>query len=121
MSHICGGCGCSLPAEYADCDRNNKHKNTQEPTEKAVTKFELAHAGATIQRSDPYRADPDRTSLPETGIPVRALNANGSWDAVDIAHLDRESLDAWLRSRETIDWPVDVVMILLGHPRKETS
>ena len=65
-----------------------------------------------------YKADPDRMSLPETGIPVRALLANGSWGAVDIAHLDRTSLDAWLRSRETIDWPIDVVMILLGHPRK---
>lgn len=58
--------------------------------------------------------DPSRTHLPETGIYVRALNTDGTWDAVDIAHLHRDSLDTWLRSR-TIDWPIGVVMSLLGH------
>lgn len=65
-----------------------------------------------------YKADPSRMILTETGIPVRALLPDGSWDAVDIAHLDRASLDAWLRSRDTLDWPINVVMILLGHPRR---
>ncbi len=65
-----------------------------------------------------YKADPSRSSLPETGIPVRALQEDGHWDSVDISQLNRESLDAWLRSRNSIEWPIDVVMILLGHPRK---
>ncbi len=64
-----------------------------------------------------YKADPARADLPETGIPVRAIEADGSWGNVDIAHLDRASLDAWLRSRGTIDWPIDVIMILFHHPR----
>lgn len=59
-------------------------------------------------------ADPRRTHLPETGIYVRALATDGTWDAIDIAHLHRDSLDAWLRTRD-IDWPIDVVKTLLGH------
>ena len=65
-----------------------------------------------------YKADPARSSMPETGIYVRALQEDGSWGSDDIMHLDRASLDAWLRSRDTMDWPIDVVMILLGHSRK---
>lgn len=61
------------------------------------------------------QADPDRANYRMTGIYVRAVNTAGKWDSVDIAHLDRESLDAWLRSRG-IDWPVWVAMFLLGHP-----
>jgi hypothetical protein len=49
------------------------------------------------------RADPDREGC------IR------KWDAVDIAHLGRDSLDAWLRSRDSIEWPISCVMLLLGH------
>lgn len=63
-------------------------------------------------------ADPRRIHLPETGIYVRALHTGGTWDVVDIAHLHRDSLDAWLRSRD-IDWPISVVKTLLGHDHKE--
>lgn len=75
---------------------------------------------STPHRADPMTAlhtDPFRTHLPKTGIYVRALNTDGTWDAVDIAHLHRDSLDTWLRSR-TIDWPIGVVMALLGHRRE---
>ena len=60
------------------------------------------------------RTDPHRTHLPTTGIYVRAINTDGRWDSIDIAHLDKASLDAWLRSRD-IEWPIAVVKILLGH------
>jgi hypothetical protein len=53
--------------------------------------------------------------FPETGIYVRAKRDN-EWVSADIAHLDRASLNAWLRSRDTVDWPVNVVMLLLKHP-----
>jgi len=125
MSRICKGCGCSLPTEYADCGGDNRHKNIQDETAHDLFRSGLAHGEDRdvhlvddhLKSSNPYRIDPDRISLLETGIPVRALDVNGSWGAIDIAHLDRVSLDAWLRSRDSIDWPVNVVMILLGHPR----
>lgn len=60
------------------------------------------------------RADPSRMHLPETHIPVRALNTEGRWDNIDISHLTAESLDEWLRSRN-IEWPIGVVKFLLGH------
>lgn len=59
--------------------------------------------------------DPTRSDLPGTGIYVRAVNAAGRWDNVDIAHLDTASLDQWLRSRNSIEWPIGVVNVLLGH------
>lgn len=66
--------------------------------------------------SDDYRVDSSRTTLLETGIYVRAKNAAGTWGAVDIAHLDRPSLVAWLRSRGGAnEWAENVVLILLGH------
>lgn len=62
--------------------------------------------------------DPARTHLPETGIYVRAREVTGgAFESVDIAHLDRPSLNEWLRSRDSIDWPISVVMTLLGHRR----
>lgn len=64
-------------------------------------------------RVDPARRDLDET----TGIYIRALD-EGRWVSIDIATLDRESLDAWLREREDIEWPISVVMLLLGHPAK---
>lgn len=51
----------------------------------------------------------------EIGIPVRALD-DGKWVTTDIAHLDRESLLSWLRSRGGDNpWAENVVLILLGH------
>ena len=50
-----------------------------------------------------------------TGIFVRA-KFNGHWLSVDIAHLDKESLLEWLRSRGGKNpWAEDTVGILLGH------
>lgn len=62
--------------------------------------------------------DPDRTHLQETGIYVRALNTEGRMGNADIAHLNRDSLDEWLRSRDSIEWPIGVVKALLGHPQE---
>lgn len=61
------------------------------------------------------KVDPARDEL-HTGIFVRAKNAEGGWDSVDIAELDRDSLHAWLRSRggENL-WAENCVMQLLGH------
>lgn len=58
----------------------------------------------------------ERMHISETGIFVRAQNGSGLHGAFDIAHLDRESLHAWLRSRggENL-WAENVVMQLLGH------
>ena len=61
-----------------------------------------------------YKTDPDRPHHGTTGIYVRAIGTDGQWGNYDIAELDRESLDSWLRSRDSIDWPINVVMILLG-------
>jgi hypothetical protein len=59
-----------------------------------------------------------RMDLPETGIYVRAQNEAGAFGSFDIAHLDRDSLHTWLRSRggENL-WAENVVMTLLGHPQ----
>lgn len=59
---------------------------------------------------------PARRGWETTGIYVRAKDPDGKWDSVDIVSLTRDSLDRWLRSRDSIDWPVSVVMILLGYP-----
>lgn len=67
--------------------------------------------------AEPYRADSDRLALGPTGIYVRAL-LDGHYESVDIAHLERESLQAWLRSRGGENsWAETVVMLLLGHER----
>ena len=63
--------------------------------------------------TDPAREDHNPDSY-LTGIYVRAIRSDGKWGNADIAELNRESLDAWLRSRDSIDWPIGVVMILLG-------
>jgi hypothetical protein len=64
--------------------------------------------------------DPNRTDLPETGIFVRAKNTAGEWDSIDIAHLTRESLFDWLRSRGGDNpWAENTVAILLGHEIEE--
>jgi hypothetical protein len=61
-------------------------------------------------------ADPSRETWPETGIVVRACFPNGNFYAADIAHLDTESLLAWLH-RDGGDNPLaeNTVLILLGH------
>jgi len=58
-------------------------------------------------------ADERRLDGAETGIPVRARTEKG-WDAVDIAHLTRESLWQWLTSKSP-DYCRSVVLALLGH------
>lgn len=65
-----------------------------------------------------YRTDPERETLEEAGIPIRAIRTSiGAWDAVDIAHLDRSSLVLWLRSRGGSNlWAENTVLVLLGHP-----
>lgn len=61
------------------------------------------------------KTDPARANVPETGIVVRAHDANGRWAPVDIAHLDAASLEEWLDSDQNL--ARNVVMFLLGHPR----
>lgn len=56
-----------------------------------------------------------------TGIYVRALLPDGTWDSADIAELTAESLDTWLRSRDNIEWPISVVKLLLGHRQEEKA
>jgi len=60
-------------------------------------------------------ADDQRLGLQGTGIFVRALRPGGKFGATDIAHLCRQSLLDWLRSRGDNRTAEDVVGILLGH------
>jgi hypothetical protein len=65
--------------------------------------------------NEPYRLDPTRIDLPETGIYVRATSS-GAWDSIDIAHLDEDSLNRWLTSRGGSNpWAESVVRRILGH------
>jgi hypothetical protein len=62
------------------------------------------------------KLDPDRADEHETGIFVRAQDQSGGWHSADIAHLDKASLLAWLRSRGGNNpMAEDTVGILLGH------
>lgn len=62
------------------------------------------------------KIDPTRTDLPETGIYVRALNVEGRWDNIDLAHLDKESVLEFLQSRGGDNqWAENTVGVLLGH------
>lgn len=64
--------------------------------------------------------DETRTHLADaTGIYVRALMPDGAVDNADIAELDVESLDTWLRSRDSIEWPISVVKLIMGHRQKQ--
>lgn len=65
------------------------------------------------------RGDPERRiHNPETGILVRAQWPNGTWDSIDIAHLEPQSLANWLRSRGGSNpWAESVVGLLLGHEK----
>ncbi|HXN32102.1 MAG TPA: hypothetical protein VN894_09575 [Polyangiaceae bacterium] len=70
----------------------------------------------TLTPMPPLRIDPERTGLPETGIPVRAVGADGvGWVSADIAHLKKESLIDWLRSRPNL--AENTLLALLGHSR----
>jgi hypothetical protein len=70
----------------------------------------------TLSPMPPLHVDPERLSLPETGIPVRAVKPDGvGWVSADIAHLKKESLLDWLRSRPNL--AENTVLVLLGHPR----
>lgn len=67
----------------------------------------------------------DATRLPEnngigigTGIYVRA-KLHDMWGNYDIAYLDTESLDRWLRSRDSIELPINVVKVLLSHEQDD--
>jgi hypothetical protein len=62
------------------------------------------------------KVDPKRyRKFGETGIFIRAT-LEGKWKSVDIADLDKESLLAWLKSRDGNNkYAEDVVGILLGH------
>jgi hypothetical protein len=63
------------------------------------------------------QADADRVDLPETGIYVRAMDAHGKLEPVDINHLTRTSLLEWLRSRPA--FAEKVVLALLGFKGEE--
>jgi hypothetical protein len=65
----------------------------------------------------PLVVDDERMGLAETGVFVRAT-LDGKWGSHDIAHLTRNSLLRWLRSRggENL-WAENTVMILLGWPQ----
>lgn len=62
---------------------------------------------------------PDRGGWGATGILVRAMKKGGGWGSVDIAHLDRVSLMAWLAAKE--DRAAKVVALLMGHPPKRAD
>jgi hypothetical protein len=63
--------------------------------------------------SNDLHVDDERTGLPETGIYVRA--DGGSFD---IAHLTRDSVLRWLRSRGGSNlWAENTVLVLIGWPQ----
>ena len=78
----------------------------------------LYASNVTELHVDPARYDPNMVT--NTGIFVRA-KFNGHWLSVDIAHLDKESLLEWLRSRGGKNpWAEDTVGLLLGHGNLST-
>ena len=67
-------------------------------------------------------ADRERRDRAETGIYVRAMTEpepSPKWESVDIAHLERASLIAWLDARP--DLATNVVLALLGHEPRGAS
>jgi hypothetical protein len=62
--------------------------------------------------------DPERITGPkadrESGIYVRARLV-GKWGNHDLLHLNRASVLAWLRSRASLNFAHNTVLILLGH------
>ena len=66
-----------------------------------------------VDENDEYIYEP---SEGETGIFVRAQDADGRWHNADISMLDLASLRRWLRSRGGENrWAESVVELLLGH------
>lgn len=65
----------------------------------------IEQLGASLQE------DESRITIPETRIYVRALRADGKWGSVDIIRLKRESLLAWLETRDA----KAVLLVLFGH------
>lgn len=62
------------------------------------------------------KVDPSRANFPETGIYVRAQDEVGAWQSADIAHLNADSLLAFLRSDGGHNQLAEnVVGMLLGH------
>lgn len=67
--------------------------------------------------TEPYRIDPERVGLIDTGIAIRALDG-ATWISADISELDQPSLHRWLRSRGgENEFAENVVYVLLGHVR----
>jgi hypothetical protein len=65
---------------------------------------------------DQKRLDDGILNNYDTAIIVRAKFPDGSYGAIDISALDKNSLLEWLRSRGGCNpWAEDVVGILLGH------
>lgn len=66
-----------------------------------------------------YRVDPKRRRRARSGVFVRAFVRTDKGDvygSYDVADLDAESVQMWLRSRgEQNKWAEQFVMILLGH------
>lgn len=66
------------------------------------------------------KVDPQRTAmirqnmLDPTNIYVRAFREDGKVGSVDLAELDKESLEEWLVGQHKL-WVVNTVGILLGH------
>lgn len=66
-------------------------------------------------KMEDLKVDPQRLDFGETGIFIRA-RAAGCWCSADIAHIDRDSLLRWLRSRGGDNKLAEnCVLILLGH------
>ena len=63
------------------------------------------------------KVDNKRWDAHRVGFPVRAIDELGMiWDPVDAGVLDRESMLAWLRSRDGANpWMESVVLRLLGY------
>ena len=70
-----------------------------------------------MTENEPYRIDPDRVGLIDTGIYVRATDGD-TWLNADISELDQPSLHRWLRSRGGgNEFAENVIYVLLGHVR----
>lgn len=69
------------------------------------------------------KSDPKRAGFADaTGIYIRAQRPDGTWDAIDIAELDKESLLTFLR-RDGDRNPLaeNVVGVLLDHGNLHTT
>ena len=70
-----------------------------------------------MTENEPYRIDPERVGIIDTGIYVRATDGD-TWLNADISELDQPSLHRWLRSRGGgNEFAENVIYVLLGHVR----